>query len=366
MKQHIKDVIIIPCIIAAIFMVVGIPLGAWYTNQPVRTLVTIQGVKGIIFASIPGWVVLILLVLLVCAGYMLYRKRCSILELEKEGEGKHRTNVALAEHIQKAKREHDAEIEAIKSKEPKLHGVWNVSQAFWGMGRQGDASMMQIGGWIDLTSSHTEDTLYLLAAYINGKRSQPFLDVTVKPNVVNREMVMLFMVPPLESDATKAYEATIVVEDQYNRKFELPRQSFRATPSHTPFPVSAKPTPELHIAWRVAGWCWTMHDGERVVRLSGDAPIQLDNMSEKILFTGVRVEGAEFVGVFDNFELEPGQRTYRGMNLDFKGIETKGKEPVTVKLTFVDFKGNLYPTKEATFKALPNPEQYNGIPWSKL
>ena len=64
--------------------------------------------------------------------------------------------------------------------------------------------------------------------------------------------------------------------------------------------------------------------------------------------------------------LEPGQRTYRGMNLDFKGIETKGKEPVTVKLTFVDFKGNLYPTKEATFKALPNPEQYNGIPWSKL
>ena len=363
MKQRTTDVVLIPSIIAAIFMVVAIPLGAWYTNQPVRTLVTIDGFKSIIFTSVPGWMILILLVVLVCAGYVLYRKHRRVLELEEEAKGRQRANVALAEHIQKAKREHDAEIEAIKSKEPKLHGVWNVSQAFWGMGRQADAPMMQIGGWIDLTSSNTADTLYLLAAYINGMRSQPFIDLTVKPNVVNHAMVMLFMVPPLESDATKAYEATIVLEDQYNRKFELPRQLFRATPPQTPFPVSAKPTPELHIVWRVAGWCWTMHEGERVVRISGDAPVQLDNVSEKILFTGVRVEGAEFVGSFDNFELEPGQRTFRGMNLDFKGIEPEGKEPLTVKLTFVDFKGTLYPTKEATFKALPNPEQYNGTPW---
>jgi hypothetical protein len=169
-NQGTKDVILIPCIIAAIFMVVGIPLGAWYTNQPMRTLVTIQGVKGIIFASIPGWVVLILLVLLVCACYVLYRKRCHVLELEEEVEGKHCTNVTLAEQIQKAKREHVAEIEAIKSKEPKLHGVWNVSQSFWHLGRQGDAPMMQIGSWIDLTSSNTKDVVYLLAAYIEDQR----------------------------------------------------------------------------------------------------------------------------------------------------------------------------------------------------
>jgi hypothetical protein len=236
------------------------------------------------------------------------------------------------------------------------------------MGRQGEAPMMQIGGWIDLTSSNTEDVLYLLAAYIGGQRSQIFVDVEVKPTFVNRSMVMLYMVPPLEMDTTKAYDATIVVEDQYNRKFTLPPQQFRATPGQTPFPAPgpAKPAPKLHISWRgFSGWCWVQHGGERVLRISGDGPILLENVQDKALITGVLIEGAEFVGAFHNFELTPGEPTFRGMNLDFKGISPEGKEPVKVNLTFVDLRGNKYPTTEATFKPLPSPEQYGGLPWPR-
>jgi hypothetical protein len=86
-----------------------------------------------------------------------------------------------------------------------------------------------------------------------------------------------------------------------------------------------------------------MHEGERVVRISGDAPIQLDNASEKVLLTGVRVEGAEFVGVFDQFELEPDVRTYRGMNLDFKGISLEVNSPLATNLIFLDIGGNEIP-----------------------
>jgi hypothetical protein len=210
-----------------------------------------------------------------------------------------------------------AEIEKLKAKEPKLHGVWNQSQAFWHMGRQGETPAMQIGGWIDLTSSNTNEVIVLLAAYIGGHRSQIFFGVEVKPNVVNRCQVMLFMVPPLETDETKPYDATIVVEDQYNRKFSLPLQQFRATPGQTPVPTSApgKPAPKLHVSWRGgSGWCWAQHEGERVLRISGDAPILLEDTQEKVIITGVLIEGAEFVGVFDNFELIPGEATFRGMN----------------------------------------------------
>ena len=84
----------------------------------------------------------------------------------------------------------------------------------------------------------------------------------------------------------------------------------------------------------------------------GDSPILLENVQEKITITGVIVEGAEFVGVFDNFELIPGEPTFRGMNLDFKGIRPEAKKPVTVKLTFVDLRENKYPTNETTFKPL--------------
>jgi hypothetical protein len=225
--------------------------------------------------------------------------------------------------------------------------------------------MMQIGGWIDLTSSNTEDVLFLLAAYIGEHRSQIFLDVEVKPNIVNRCMVMLFMVPPLETDATKSYDATIVVEDQYNRKFALPPQQFWATPGQTPFPipVSAKPGPKLHISWRGAGWCWVQHEDERVFRISGDGLIMLENIQEKVIVTGVLIEGADFVGVFDNFELSPGEPIYRGMNLDFKGINPGDKELAAAKLTFVDLRGNKYPTNETTFKPLSSPKQCGGLPW---
>jgi hypothetical protein len=43
---------------------------------------------------------------------------------------------------------------------------------------------MQIGGWIDLTSSNTDEVIYLLAAYVDGRRSDIFMDVAVKPNIV--------------------------------------------------------------------------------------------------------------------------------------------------------------------------------------
>jgi len=142
----------------------------------------------------------------------------------------------LEDQIAKLSQKHAAEIEKLNAKGPRLHGVWNNSQTFWHLGRRGQEPMMQIGGWIDLTSSNTDEVIYLLTAYIDEQRSDIFIDVSVKPNIVNRDQVVLYMVPSLESDSTKPFAATVIVEDQHNRKYELPRHIFRATPGQAQIP----------------------------------------------------------------------------------------------------------------------------------
>lgn len=370
MNPKTKELWVIPIIIA---LATGIPLGAvfmflglWLAGTPINTFFSLEWMKAALSASLPVWVTLAVLAGATIVTGLFFRQRAKNVEEKAERVSAIHSLDSAENRIAKLNEEHAAEIEKLRAKEPRLHGIWNQSQAFWHMGRHGEEPAMQIGGWIDLTSSNTKEVMFLLAAYIGKRRSEMFMDVEVKPNVVNRCMVILYMVPPLETDAAKPYDAMIVVEDQYNRKFSLPLQRFRATPGQTPFPASVpgKPAPKLHVSWRgVSGWCWMRHEGERVLRISGDGLILLDNVEETVIITGALIEGAEFVGVFDNFALPPGQPTFRGMNLDFKGINPVDKEPVTVKLTFVDLRGNKYPANETTFKPLSSPNQHGGLPW---
>jgi hypothetical protein len=240
MNPKTKELWVIPTVVA---LATGIPLGAgfmflalWLAGTPIHASFSLEWIKVALSTSLPVWVTLTELGITAFITGLFFRQRARTAE-EKTQKVSAIHSLGHAEsEIAKLNEEHATEIEKLKTKEPRLHGVWNQSQAFWHMGRQGEAPMMQIGGWIDLTSSNTGDMLYLLAAYIDDKLSQMFIDVEVKPNVVNRAMVMLYMVPPLATDETKPFTATIVVEDQFNRKYSLPTQEFRATPGQTPRP----------------------------------------------------------------------------------------------------------------------------------
>jgi hypothetical protein len=100
--------------------------------------------------------------------------------------------------------------------------------------------------------------------------------------------------------------------------------------------------PQLHLSWHFSGWCWVIHNEEMVLRISGDGTFVLDNVREPVIFTGVRVEGGEYLGTFDNFELKPKEPQFRGSNVDFKGQSPKSKENITVKLVFLDLRGIEY------------------------
>lgn len=245
MHQKTKELWAIPIFIA---LVTGIPLGAgfmflglWVSGTPIHPSFSIEWLWRALSAPLPVWITLaVLLVGAIVAG-LLFRQLARTAEEIAQKNSAAQSLRSAQSQIAKLNEAHAAEIEKLNSKEPRLHGVWNNMQTFWGMGRHGETPMMQIGGWIDLTSSNTKDTLHLLAAYIGDQRSQIFIGVGVEPGLVNRKQVVLYMVPPLTTDTTKPFTATIVVEDQFNRKYLLPTQEFRATSrSLTPLPAKAE------------------------------------------------------------------------------------------------------------------------------
>jgi hypothetical protein len=373
-KQHTKDAYVIPAIIGVVLLFAGLPLSAWYTRQPVRAIVTWVGIKDVLFAKVSAWTDSVLLLTLTAAGYLLYRtheryKRTEeqYKEVQRESSARYATNLTLVKHMQEKEREHEAELKAIenkepKTKEPKLHSVWNNSQTFWHLGRRGQEPIMQIGGWIDLTSSNTEEVIYLLAAYIDGHRSDMSIDMAVKPNTVNREQVMLYMIPPLETDPTKPFTATVVVEDQYNRKYELPVQTFRATPGQPPPPPPKveKPSPVLHASWlgdSAWGWASSHSEQDPIYMIRGDVTLLMDGIVEPVIITGVEIEGSEPIGNFDNFQLTPNQPETRRVQVYFRGKAPKGIDDYAVQLVFKDIRGSRYPTVEHRFKPLSIPER---------
>jgi membrane protein implicated in regulation of membrane protease activity len=371
MNQKTKELWIVPTIIA---LATGIPLGAgfmffglWLGGTPIHPSFSLDWLKLALLAPLPVWVTLAVLFVTVIVTGLLFRQRARTADEVKQRSSANQAVSRLENQIAKLNQEHASEMEALNAKSAKLHGVWNNSQTYWHLGRKGQEPMMQIGGWIDLTSFNTEDVTYLLAAYISGKRSDMFMDVAVKPNMVNCEQVMLHMVPPLETDDSKPFTATIVVEDQYNRKYELPVHTFRATPTppaaSPPPPQNAKkPSPILHASWRgdsVWGWATPLflreEDPTYIVR--GDVTLLMDNIADSVIITGVEIEDAECVGKFDNFQLDPNQPVTRGMRLFFRGEVPEGTDDYTVKLLFKDLKGNRYPTVEHRFKPLPIDER---------
>jgi len=114
------------------------------------------------------------------------------------------------------------------------------------------------------------------------------------------------------------------------------------------------PGPVLHMSWYgTSGWGWGGYGAESVLRIQGDVTMTMDNIKDTVIFTGVHLDGAEFVGNFDNFKIDPGETVTRGMMLNFRGLHPESDKPLTVQLAFQDLKGTRYPTRPVTLRAFP-------------
>jgi hypothetical protein len=151
---------------------------------------------------------------------------------------KHRLEKQMAELIDLQAEKHrlEQQIAELTSNGPRLHGDWINSQTFWHVSGKGAERVMQIGGRIHLTSRNTDEVLHILAGYIEGQRLDLVEPVSVRPDLIEDEQVVLYISPPLEADLTRSFMATIALEDHRNRLHLLPRQSFRPAEQAPPWP----------------------------------------------------------------------------------------------------------------------------------
>jgi hypothetical protein len=209
--------------------------------------------SAVFSAPIPFWLFLFVLSVGTFTAIELYRywkissdlreqnntlkSQCKNAEaLQKALEAAKETLEAGNQDLRAEKNRLEQQIAEFTSSGPRLHGVWNNSQTFWHMGHNGTERVMQIGGRIHLTSSNTDEVLHLLAGYIEGQRLDLFEPVSVRPDLIEDEEVVLYISPPFEADVTRSFTATIVLEDHQNRLHMLPRHSFRPTEQAPPWP----------------------------------------------------------------------------------------------------------------------------------
>jgi len=152
MNQRTRELWLIPTIIS---LATGIPLGAGFmflglrlAGTPIPPSLSFTWVKLALFASLPVWVTLVVLFVTAIIAGLFFRQRARTAEERQEKSSVTQAVGRLENQIAKLDQAHTAEVEKLKAKEPRLHGVWNNSQTFWHLGRKGQETMMQIGGWI--------------------------------------------------------------------------------------------------------------------------------------------------------------------------------------------------------------------------
>lgn len=225
-KQRTKDVYVIPFVIGLVLLFAGLPLSAWYTKQPVGTIVTWAGIKGVLFAKVSAWTDIVFLLTLTAVGYLLYRTYERYKEAQRESYASHATNLTLVEHMQEKAKEHKAALQALQKNEPKIHVAWNKAQSIWGLGAFGTEPCMQIGGWAHLSASNASEEILITDAYVEGTESRVMMPVRVHPKFVRYIQLMTF-VAPVVAKAGEPFKTKLVLVDHKTRKYVLEEHTFR-------------------------------------------------------------------------------------------------------------------------------------------
>lgn len=226
MKQHTKDVYVIPTTIGVVLLVAGLPISAWYTKQAVQTIVTWAGIKDVLFAKVSAWTDIALFLALTAVGYLLYRTYERYKEVQQESDARQAANLTLVGHMQEKEREQKAALQTIQNNGPKIHVAWNKALSIWGLGAVGTEPCMQIGGWAHISASGASEEILITDAYVEGTESRVMIPVKVHPRFVRYIQLMTFVAPVI-AKAGEPLKAKLVLVDHKNRRYVLEEHIFQ-------------------------------------------------------------------------------------------------------------------------------------------
>lgn len=227
MNQRIKDVYIIPSVITVTGGFLLIPVGAWLTNVPIRTVGTFAGIKNLWFAAVPAWVVVLLLVVAGCISYLYWRLHTA-LTVERSKSQTLETEVVSASDTQRQEmmdliNTHQREMNAIRVPAPRLEAVWEES--FWGADTVDGQPAIYLSGWAFFSIRYGASACVLVQASVNGSDT-----VSIPPIHLggrsNRKQFFTNVAPPIGTHG-EPLQAIITFIDTRNRRYVLPERTFR-------------------------------------------------------------------------------------------------------------------------------------------
>src|SRR6185437_15785376 len=168
--------------------VVAIPLTAWYTKQPVQAICTKAGLKALLFAPVPAWLVILIIAAFTWAIAKMIGQKQRLAELENRPEA---------------------------PTGPQLHVAWNPITVHWFRGSIGKEPAMQIVGWAHFSQSNATETIILNRAYLEGTEARLSLDIRVPARVAVYKQLMTFVTPVVAQEG-KPLTANLIIEDHKN------------------------------------------------------------------------------------------------------------------------------------------------------
>jgi hypothetical protein len=241
-NQRTKDVYVIPSIITLGGGLLLIPVTAWLTNVPMRTVFTYIGVKNLWFAPVPAWVPFVSVFCLVIALVISIRY----------GKDKHRRVSALESAADAMQRNHTNELQASRRPPAQMDVLWTPGTCWCGedVVNGQDATYLRGMAHVSLRNVHVDITL--VQAQVNGNEPAEFGPLFIRNGIAAEIELFIDTVPSL-GDRSEPLRATITFIDNRSRRYTIPEKTFEWNPI---VPVEGEIQPVGRPEYPIPGRNW--------------------------------------------------------------------------------------------------------------
>jgi hypothetical protein len=226
-NQKNKELWVIPSIVTLAWGLVLIPVAAWLTNVPMRTVVTFTGIKNLWFAPVSAWIVLVVLLTAACISYLYWRSHAALNEERAKTQTLETESVSASDtqrqEIMDLINTHQREMNAIRVPAPRLEVVWEES--FWGEDTVQGRPAIYLSGWAFFSIHYGSSACVLVQASVNGSET-----VSIPPIHLggrsDRKQFFTNVMPPMGTHG-EPLQATITFIDTRNRRYVLLERTFQ-------------------------------------------------------------------------------------------------------------------------------------------
>jgi len=199
--------------------IVGIPLiflTAWMTGVPIKSVITLAGLKNVLFAPTPAWVLLI----------SVFGFGVALVKYVRNAGERHRRVLALESAADALEANHAKELQKWKKPPARVEVVWTPGTCWWGKDMVNGEEGIYLRGMVHISTKDVHVDVTLIQAQVNGNAPTEFGPLFIRHGGIEEIELFLDTAPPLGKE-TETLAAQITFIDNRNRRYTIPEHTFR-------------------------------------------------------------------------------------------------------------------------------------------